>query len=345
MDLRGQLIRRTGPNWLRTFAIDLAASINIDIDDLIIEGRDGTGPKTEVPWFRFGSRQRSPSATTDWYCVFLFDTKGDAVYLSLAHGSTIWNGVDFQPRPESELRGLATWGREKVQHLASPRTDVQKELSLFSRRSPLGPAYEAGTALCLKYERSSIPDDSQLREDALFFASLLGRIYQESDSEPIPYGPAPEVLEIIEATDIAAGRKPSGTRGQGFRLSATQRTAIELHAMSMAKELLITQGWNVKDTSASKPYDFHCHKDDHELYVEVKGTTSVGDTIVVTRGEVEHHRHVFPNNALIVVSGISLEGADRNEAAGGSLQMTTPWVIDDQHLTVISYTYQATSHD
>lgn len=56
MQERGQLVRHAGPDWLGAFSTDLAEAIGIPPDDLIVEGRDGTGPKTEVPWFRFGSR-------------------------------------------------------------------------------------------------------------------------------------------------------------------------------------------------------------------------------------------------------------------------------------------------
>src|SRR5690349_11364646 len=76
MDERGQLVRRTGPAWLRSFGQGLADTIGIPLSDLRTEGRDGTGPKTEVPWFRFGSEERSPRATIGWYCVYLFDTEG-----------------------------------------------------------------------------------------------------------------------------------------------------------------------------------------------------------------------------------------------------------------------------
>ncbi|MGA1439257.1 MAG: MrcB family domain-containing protein [Ilumatobacteraceae bacterium] len=146
MDERGKLVRANGPNWLRDFAEELAGEIGIPVTDLLVEGRDGTGPKTEVPWFRFASKERSPSATTDWYCVYLFDTQGEAAYLSLGHGSTDWTGVDFRPRPADELRALGQWGRDAVGDIAGQRPDLSPSMSLHSRRSPLGPADEAKIA-------------------------------------------------------------------------------------------------------------------------------------------------------------------------------------------------------
>ena len=120
MARRGELVRHAGPDWLRQFSADLANAIGIPIEDLGLEGRDGTGPKTEVPWFRFYSKERSPSATIGWYCVYLFDTDGHRAFLTLGHGSTDWTGVDFKPRPHAELAALADWAREKVSHRVGP---------------------------------------------------------------------------------------------------------------------------------------------------------------------------------------------------------------------------------
>jgi hypothetical protein len=339
MDERGKLVRHAGPDWLRSFADELATAMSIPVDDLLIEGRDGTGPKTEVPWFRFASRTRSPSATMDWYCVYLFDTEGKSAFLSLGHGSTVWTGVDFRPRPEEELRKLGEWGRNAVASMVVTRPELTPVMELHSRRSPLGPAYEAGTALCLRYDRHNVPGDEQLVSDAVFFAGLLGKTYQTSDVLPLPVGPAPEVVEVLEATSKAAGKKGPKKGGQGFGLSAAQRSAVELHAMKLAEDYLVAQGWEVDDTSASSPYDFYCVNESAELYVEVKGTTSAGETIVLTRNEVDHHQEVWPNNALALVTGIQLSGDEGNDASGGTLRFVCPWTIEPARLTVVSYLY------
>lgn len=346
MDERGKLVRHGGPNWLRSFGDELAEAAGLPIDDLLIEGRDGTGPKTEVPWFRFASKQRSPSATMNWYCVYLFDTLGENAYLSLGHGSTDWTGVDFRAKPHEDLRALGAWGREAIAGISGERSDLSAVMELHSRRSDLGPAYEAGTAVCVRYGRDAIPSDDQLRNDALFFARLLRAAYRTADLEPEPVGLAPEITAIIEAAEQAAGRslkragsKVSRSGGQGFRLSADQRSAIELRAMTVTRSFLETDGWEVEDTSSSRPYDFYCTNGDSEMYVEVKGTTSGGESVVLTRGEVEHHRSIFPANALAVVSGIRLVGESREEAEGGELRFISPWTIDDEQLTVVSYVY------
>jgi hypothetical protein len=65
-----------------------------------------------------------------------------------------------------------------------------------------------------------------------------------------------------------------------------------------------------------------------------------GDQVVLTRGEVEHHRKVHPANALAVVSRIVLDrSTDPPSVSGGFLRVTSPWNIEASDLTVISYTY------
>lgn len=64
-------------------------------------------------------------------------------------------------------------------------------------------------------------------------------------------------------------------------------------------------GWDVKDVSARQPYDLLCGRAGHEdLRVEVKGTTSSGTEVPLTRNEVANARAEFPNIALVVVADI-----------------------------------------
>jgi hypothetical protein len=337
MDERGQLIRHAGPDWLRLDSDALANSMGISLSDIGFEGRDGTGPKTEVPWIRFFSRERSPSATIGWYCVYLFDTAGEVAFLSLGHGSTEWTGVDFKPRPTIELTSLADWARGRLSESAT-RSDLVYSINLHSRRSNLGPSYEAGTVVAIPYHRDSIPAPDELRADAIFMATLLGEIYRAEETVPSPGSVAPEIRELIESAERVAGKR---IKGQGFRLSAAQRKVIEDHAMSLARMELTSWGWSeIKDVSAGKSYDFYCRSEDDELFVEVKGTTSGGDSIILTRNEVLLHQECHPNNCLIVVHDIHLAGnGDDVTASGGVLEIQAPWLIEADRLKVVSYVY------
>lgn len=57
----------------------------------------------------------------------------------------------------------------------------------------------------------------------------------------------------------------------------------------------------MKGVGASKPYDLHLTRGDEKLHVEVKGTTSDGSQIILTRAEVEWQRRFAPDNALVIV--------------------------------------------
>ncbi len=95
---------------------------------------------------------------------------------------------------------------------------------------------------------------------------------------------APEVQSAIEAVQEAAGRRRG--RGQGFRISAADRKAIEDHAMEVANAYFSKAGWTVIDVSANRSYDLHCTKDDETLCSEVKGATTDGASVLLTPNEV-----------------------------------------------------------
>ena len=110
--------------------------------------------------------------------------------------------------------------------------------------------------------------------------------------------------------------------------------------MLLAREYLESAGWSdVVDVSSKQPFDYLCTKGGIPFSVEVKGTVSSGEKIILTQGEVNHHRKVYPNNALVVVSGITLEGDGNDEAMGGAVSLLSPWAIDDLRLQPVSYFY------
>ncbi|HEX6341331.1 DUF3883 domain-containing protein, partial [Umezawaea sp.] len=151
--------------------------------------------------------------------------------------------------------------------------------------------------------------------------------------------PAPEIAEVIDASERAALRR--GSRGQGRRLSAEERSAIERRAMDVASAHLIAQGYTIKDVGATEPYDIDAHREDGKhLFVEVKGTTSLGTEVVLTHGEVRLMKEQHPNTALMVVQSIRLDRPDGElTASGGDLHVTHPWKIDDIDLAPVSYRY------
>jgi hypothetical protein len=140
-------------------------------------------------------------------------------------------------------------------------------------------------------------------------------------------GASPELVEVVEATRRAAGKRATG---QGRGLSGPERRAVELHAMDRTREELEREGWDVDDVSQYRPYDLHCTRGSEELRMEAKGTTSSGEAVLLTPGEVRHARENPGIVGLGVVAGIALSrDAEGNPvASGGEIELTIPWDID-----------------
>lgn len=342
MGRRGVVARSDVPKILRTYHDQLAAAMDVPPADLGIQGRDGTGMKTEIPWIRVFSKLRSPSATTGWYVVYLFSADGDRLYLSLNQGTTTWTGTDFAPRKPGELKARVDWARPLIATELAARPDLVKEIDLQARKTALGPGYEAGNVVAVEYRRGSVPTQTTLVDDLLFMVTLLGALYRAAELvSGAPGDPAPEIVEATEAAEKSAGRRTVYHRGQGFHLTAEERRIVELHSVRMAIDHLAAQGWVVKDFGAKESFDLLGTKDGDMLHVEVKGTTSEGAQVVLTRAEVEQQRKVAPANALIVVHSIRLDRSTTPAtAAGGVLRLVSPWTIEDGDLTAVSYFYR-----
>lgn len=150
---------------------------------------------------------------------------------------------------------------------------------------------------------------------------------------------SPEILEALDATKRASGRRASG---QGLRATAAERQALERRAVEVATAALKADKWKVEDVGLYRPYDLHCTRKGAEKRVEVKGTTGDGSAVLLTPGEVAHARD-NANVALMIVSGITLtvQGDGTVVASGGDLRVVDPWAIDgDGELTPTGYGYR-----
>jgi hypothetical protein len=103
-------------------------------------------------------------------------------------------------------------------------------------------------------------------------------------------GAIPEVDAVRHAVNLAAGR--ADARSQGFLMSPAIKRAVELHAMELAIAHY-SRNWQVSDVHADHPYDLECRRGDRVIYVEVKGSTSRGEAVIVTPNEVRHARRII----------------------------------------------------
>lgn len=88
------MVRQQLPDLLRAGAAQLSQALGVALDDFGVEGLDGTGLKSEIPWVRVFGREQSLSSTTERYVVYLFSAPGQRVYLSLNQGTTIDRAAD-----------------------------------------------------------------------------------------------------------------------------------------------------------------------------------------------------------------------------------------------------------
>jgi ribosomal protein L37AE/L43A len=143
------------------------------------------------------------------------------------------------------------------------------------------------------------------------------------------------------ATLAALGRTINKLGGQGFGLSAEQRRAVELRAMSVVEDMYIAEGWAMKDTSATQPFDFLATRGNQKRYIEVKGTSGLGESVMLTHSEVDH-AHKYPaDTALVVVVGIVLtQAAGKWRGDGGRISnRLDPWTPEPERLFATEYRY------
>ena len=129
-------------------------------------------------------------------------------------------------------------------------------------------------------------------------------------------------------------RPRAHSMAQGWGGSAEGRKAIESYAMGVAIRHYRRLWQEVLDVSATEPFDLLCRERDRELRVEVKGTTSLGLSVILTRNEVRHAQANRDGVALFVVSNIV---ANASGCAGGIVDILEPWDIQDDELDPIAF--------
>lgn len=338
MTHRGRLVRENIANFLRTEAPGLSSELGINPTDLLIEGKDGIGNKSMVPWVRFATTKRSPSATQGWYVVLLFREDGSGLYMTLAHASTTKEDRNFKNRSLQDTQKLLGWAHSILATHIQNEIRLTKDISLG--RGKLAKAYELTSAVAYFYANDSIPDEEHIRSDLRKMAGMLRSIYANEDLQKRTGETSLEVIATISAAEDSTESRQN-SKNQGFGLTQPERRAVEQHAMQVAAAHLESLGYQVEDTSAKHPYDFKATRLKEVISIEVKGTTGAVGDIVLTKNEVKHHLHQHPNNGLIMVHSIQLLRTDTGpQTSGGVLEAAIPWQIESRHLEPISYRYQ-----
>ncbi|MGN6405687.1 DUF3883 domain-containing protein [Sinomonas sp.] len=139
----------------------------------------------------------------------------------------------------------------------------------------------------------------------------------------ITYDPDPETYDPdSEGTEAAAGDGPTqewdapSATGQGLQMDPEARRAIEDAAQERLMRHYRERGWTVTDTRQGHPYDAIAVRGDERVYLEAKGTQSRGDSVIVTRNEVDHARRHPGLCVMGVWSGMRFKDGELDPEAG-----------------------------
>ena len=241
--------------------------------------------------------------------------------------------VVWKARGSERRRGIVALGTVLTE--PQPRADADNQYWLQPERGR-----EIKQRVLVRYEladRLPLWADEPGNEDlrALSVARSRGRsVFRVT---------AAQWARIAELAAIDTGQDSDRTTQAKRALRRTtdsaRNKAVELRAMEVAARCYREKGWKVEDVSATESYDLRCTRDGDELHVEVKGVTSDGSDVNLTRNEVEHARE--RRTALFVLSHVEVSyTGDGPEASGGDARILCPWRVDDGDLTALAYSYR-----
>ena len=324
---RGLLVRDALPE-------SILSAIAARFPDLEVEGKDGMGPKSRAPWVRVFDRARSPTPRQGWYAVYLVHEGATGVTLSLNQGTTRFSDGNFVALPPELLAKRVEWARERLRGRAGANIGFSTPALGAGK---LAKGYERGHVLGVTYA-TTLPSEQTLVRDLFDVLELLLHLHDTETLAPPPGAPDPSIAAILAEIDTVAGKNARG--GAPRRQSAGERKAIERLAMIRARELLEKLGWSVVDTHLTEPYDFRASTKETEIYVEVKGTTTSGDSVILTRNEVRHHRQHPGSSALVVVRDILMIPDEAEPTCtGGIAEIWLPWEVEEKRLSPLAYEY------
>lgn len=133
--------------------------------------------------------------------------------------------------------------------------------------------------------------------------------------------------------------KVEKSKGQGYSSDPAYRQAVESYSMGRAIEHYASMG-KIVDTSKDNPYDLFV---DGEISfsVEVKGTSSDGTRIILTRNEVFHNQKHSPATELFILRRIKVSRAGKTViCSDGEPFIIHEWSPKDADLFPTQFMYR-----
>jgi hypothetical protein len=128
-------------------------------------------------------------------------------------------------------------------------------------------------------------------------------------------------------------------RGQYRMLDPERRRKIEVAAQGWLMWSYEQDGWEVEDTHLVAPYDAIARRGDEILFLEAKGTTTLGESVIVTRAEVAWAREHPGQCILGVWADMLFDDCGEINPDVGRLYVQ-PWYPEEDDLDPISFDYR-----
>ncbi|WP_410535472.1 protein NO VEIN domain-containing protein [Streptomyces sp. KL2] len=233
-------------------------------------------------------------------------------------------------------------------------------------QAPLGGYHQLKRPLTQERLRELEPEVRKVRDTLA--ASIEGPVYFPfaiSESRPIRAAQGyltkwPRLLveatpELTELRQTAASEphepdsppvsdKPTprnrSRSGYGRQQNAARRRAIERYAVSLVMSHYSSLGYETEDVGDRQSWDVTARRDETELHIEVKGSTTEREAIDLTEGEV---RHAEDNaTCLVVIDQIRMDSELR--CSGGRWRIWEEWRPTRDVLVPTAYRYPLPSN-
>lgn len=128
--------------------------------------------------------------------------------------------------------------------------------------------------------------------------------------------------------------------GQGFSITPELRKKIEEYAVNRAVGCFKKLGYDVEYVGNRKSYDLLCKRSNKELRVEVKGSQTTGNSVILTPNEVANAKE--HSSALFILHSVKVHrsGKKQYEVSGGQERVLNPWKVSGHGiLKAVTYNY------
>lgn len=328
---------------------DVAASMKLERSSLQVHMGGRQSNYSPVPWIRIFSSEHSPRAMQGYYLVYLFSADGQRLYLSLNQGTSEFRSGAMRPiRDSGILFSRAVEARFELTKLTATPGGPDAKISIdlaWTRLETVGEEskrrirnYEQANIVALEYMSGRLPDEKGLVGDLAKMLPLLDILYNGTTVlEGLTIPQRVEIDESQESTLKARGRV------QGIQIDPLIRRAIELYAEDHAVNYFESEGFSVDRIGhLHRGFDLEARHPVHgEIHIEVKGTRTYGEEVVLTPNEVRHNLNMedcSANHALYLVSQINI--SETGECFDGRAICIMPWRIEKASLTPTQYAYR-----